>query len=283
MIHVKLKRMSPDAKSVNAAFCCLMLAVALVGGCSSSEETTNEKSTSRKVGATTKRIDSKRAFAMGTSVEIGQKQVETRVDFLDEWAVVDLDNSDEDKITVFNLKTQGWYNPRTGYIDLTAARRWAEVSEKASRENMEKGDSPPEVKKLMMETLEPKFTATESEGGLRLESPAFQYELSGRVDLPAERFEKVLAFAKLHAYYKAMTDGKLTPNVELALFTELERRAFLPARTRVTIHNPGLTVAIKMRTQIRPANERDIPKMERRTAAWRDRFPTSASTDSAGG
>ena len=273
--------LTQNKKTMIAMVRCLMPAVlATLAGCSSSVDVADEKSETTVNEPAPKQVDSQRAFAMWTNAELGGQHVATRAHFLDEWAVVNLDSDDENKHVVFNLKTQSWYNPSTGYVSLAGAKEWAEVTERASRESMEKGDTPPEAKQLMLATWEPNFTVTPTERGLRLENAALQYELSGRADVTARQLELILTCARLYAYQKAMTERKLSPNAELALFAELERRAFLPTRTQLTMRNPGLTVVFKMRTEIRPLNERDIPQIEGRITAWRDKFPRSVSQDS---
>jgi hypothetical protein len=253
---------------------CLLLALlAPLGGCSSTEDVPVDQSQATVNESPQKPFDPQRAFAMWTNVEMGGKHVSTRIHFLDEWAVVNLDNDDESSIVILNLKTQSWYTPRTGYVNLAGAKEWADVSEKAARDSVEKGDSPPEDKQLMLATLEPNFTVTPTEAGLRLENEALRYELTGAVDVTARQLELIFTCARLYAYQKAMIERQFLPNAELALFAELERRAYLPARTQVTVRNPGVTLAVKMRTQIRPVNEREIPKIEQRIAAWKDKFP----------
>ena len=164
----------------------------------------------------------------------GGEAVVVDVSIGDGIAVTKVGNATE----LFDLKQQRWQNDDTKkWVSLPECEAWAKQLAEKTRK---KPDSLPEkIRPFILWSCDPTFDVETVGDTITMTSGQIDYKIVG--EKSDSDLTPYFRYARLNAFKKAMTEGKLPPFAELRVLDELERRRLIPRTMDIQI--PGVPEA----------------------------------------
>ncbi len=143
----------------------------------------------------------------------------------------------------FDLKNLRWQHDESKqWVSLEHCETWAKQSKEKTKKSTV--SVPDQIRPFVLWSLAPTFEIAATDTILTLTSGQVNYKIV--VEKADQDLLGYFRYARLNAYKKAMTEGKLPPFAELLVIDELERRKLMPRSIEIQI--PGIPGAptIKM-------------------------------------
>ncbi len=210
------------------------------------------------------------------AVTVDGKKLEFAVYFSGRFAV-EFDPEDSTKVAaVYNLDSKSWREIEKGLTVTSAVcQRWVDASTERTRRSL-KQQSDPDLVRFVQASLDPQFQVSDGEGVVVLANDVLTYRLSDPLTVDEATLRRFLLYDRLNAYRKAMVDGKLPPNAQLAVDAELERRRLLPGKMEMVIKVKGRIVKLDCRNRIENLTSEEKDRVAAAIKSAASKLPASA-------
>ena len=141
--------------------------------------------------------------------------------------------------TVFDLKKGAWHHSKKGaWVDLEACRQWEAASMEMSKKSLANAPSE-DFRDFFEAMIKPDFKGTEQASGeLVISNSHFNYVVTPDANASPGELSRFLAYDRLNAYQKPMTERGFPPTPMLAVDDVLTEKKIFPAQLTASIWSP---------------------------------------------
>jgi hypothetical protein len=155
--------------------------------------------------------------------------------------------------TVFDLKNGAWhYSEKGAWVNLESCRKWEAASMERSKQSLANAPSD-DFRSFFESMIKPAFEVIEQDNGqLVVSNSHFKYGVTPDTNASPTQLSRFLAYDRLNAYHKAMTERGFPPTPTLALDEVLTEQKVFPARMTASIWSPNGDVKMTSDWKIQP-------------------------------
>lgn len=155
--------------------------------------------------------------------------------------------------TVFDLKNGAWHHNEKGvWVDLESCRKWEAASMEMSKKSLANAPSD-EFRNFFEAMTKPDFKVAEQKSGeLVISNSHFKYVVTPDANASPTELSRFLAYDRLNAYQRPMTERGFPPTPTLAVDEVLAERKMFPAKLTASIWSPKGDVEMNSDWKIQP-------------------------------
>jgi hypothetical protein len=154
---------------------------------------------------------------------------------------------------VFDLKKGAWHHSgKNAWVDLEACRQWEAASLEMSKKSLANAPSD-DFRSFIEAMLKPDFkVAEQASGDLDISNSHLKYVVTPDAKASPDQLSRFLAYDRLNAYQKPMTERGFPPTPTLAVDEVLAAKKIFPAKMTASIWSPKGDVKMVSDWKIEP-------------------------------
>lgn len=155
--------------------------------------------------------------------------------------------------TVFDLRRGAWHHHEKGtWVDLEACRQWEAASMEMSKKSLANAPSD-DFRDFFEAMIKPDFKVIEQVSGeLVISNSHFEYVVTLDPKASPAELSRFLAYDRLNAYQRPMTERGFPPTPTLAVDEVLAEKKIFPAKMTASIWSPKGDVKMVSDWKIKP-------------------------------